>query len=418
MEKIQVDLSWNETLKSIKKKNKFIFFIIFFILLIILYSIYSSLFHKSIDRNSYVQLVDWSATLNNVPLYINSREALSSDDLIETTTQDALAIIEWWDGSLTRLWWNTSLRIDNLYVSNNKDKLEIAFELFSWKTWSNIVSYIPEESYFKETYKDTEASVRWTVFNLDAENNYLYVLDHNVSLTNSDWETVSVWENSPITLDNFSLISLTEFITWIKDSTFEKLNRNLDDNFIIDLTSDIENKLEWLVELSDEYLVWLSDIKKEELYKKLLSGYQDLNFVWLEEGEDLFELKLNIKESLLLLSPDSEKEWLIKSYLYDLEDTISSKDYGALNEILYTLDEYKDYMNTDIVNNINWYLNKINLKDWIDESILNNLNIFKNTFTNLWDFSWLKNSLIDKASEIKDWIKWNITNGVSNLLNK
>jgi hypothetical protein len=78
-----------------KIKNKFIYFVIFFIFLIILYSVYLSLFEKSIDRNSYVQLVSGEATLNEVPLYINSREQLDANDFIKTVTQDSLAVIEW-----------------------------------------------------------------------------------------------------------------------------------------------------------------------------------------------------------------------------------------------------------------------------------------------------------------------------------
>jgi len=79
-----------------KIKNKFIYFVVFLILLIILYSVYSSLYEKWIDRSSYVQLVDWEWTLNDIPLYINSREKLNLDDIVKTTSESALAIIEWW----------------------------------------------------------------------------------------------------------------------------------------------------------------------------------------------------------------------------------------------------------------------------------------------------------------------------------
>ena len=41
---------------------------------------------------------------------------------------------------------------------------------------------------------DTEAAVRWTIFNLDLTKEYLYVVDHSVKLTNSEWEEYIVNE--------------------------------------------------------------------------------------------------------------------------------------------------------------------------------------------------------------------------------
>jgi len=424
-----------------KIKNKFIYFVVFLILLIILYSVYSSLYEKWIDRSSYVQLVDWEWTLNDIPLYINSREKLNLDDIVKTTSESALAIIEWWDGSITRVWWNSSLKINELYVSDNKDKLNIAFELFSWKTWSNVISFIPEESYFKQTFKDSEASVRWTIFNLDADSDYLYVLDHKVTLTNSDWKIQEVTEKKPIKLSDFSFIQLNEFIKWIRDSSFDEINRKLDETFIEDLRVDIQNKLEWLIELTNSDLSNISVEDKDKLYKELLSWYQDLNFISTDDSKELFDLKIWLKEKLLWFSPESEKELLIDSFVYDLKDSISNKDYDWLNQILTVLDNNKDYINLDVSKDVNSYLNKIDLQGVIEDSLLNNIETFKNTFTKGWEFDindvksqldWLQDkaqnlilewiddnsSIIDSAVSIEWKAKDTITDSINNLLNK
>ena len=98
-----------------KNKNKFIYFIIILIVIIIWIWISISLFFKSVDRNSYLELVSWEWLLNDKVLQIWKKEKLSKEDIIETKTKDSLAIIEWWDWSITRLWWNTKVKIENQY---------------------------------------------------------------------------------------------------------------------------------------------------------------------------------------------------------------------------------------------------------------------------------------------------------------
>ena len=94
-----------------KNKNKFIYFIIVLIFLIISIWVYISIFFKSVDRNSYLELVSGKWLLNEKVLEIWKREKLSKDDVIETKTKDSLAVIEWWDWSITRLWGNTKVEI-------------------------------------------------------------------------------------------------------------------------------------------------------------------------------------------------------------------------------------------------------------------------------------------------------------------
>ena len=76
-----------------KNKNKFIYFIIILIVIIIWIWISISLFFKSVDRNSYLELVSWEWLLNDKVLQIWKKEKLSKEDIIETKTKDSLAII-------------------------------------------------------------------------------------------------------------------------------------------------------------------------------------------------------------------------------------------------------------------------------------------------------------------------------------
>ena len=123
-----------------KIKNKFIIFIILIIIWIIWFWIFSSFYNKNVDRDSYVILLNWKAVLNNNILSLDEKEKLSIWDTIRTIWEDALAILEWWDWSVTRLWWDTSIEINELFVSNDLWKLNISFELINWKTWSNVIS--------------------------------------------------------------------------------------------------------------------------------------------------------------------------------------------------------------------------------------------------------------------------------------
>ena len=64
-----------------KNKNKFIYFIIILIVIIIWIWISISLFFKSVDRNSYLELVSWEWLLNDKVLQIWKKEKLSKEGL-------------------------------------------------------------------------------------------------------------------------------------------------------------------------------------------------------------------------------------------------------------------------------------------------------------------------------------------------
>ena len=396
-----------------KNKNKFIYFIIILIVIIIWIWISISLFFKSVDRNSYLELVSWEWLLNDKVLQIWKKEKLSKEDIIETKTKDSLAIIEWWDWSITRLWWNTKVKIENQFVAKNKDQVNILFRLFSGKTWSNVVTYLWEDSYFNQTYSDTEIAVRGTVYVVDADNDYLQVESHKVELTNKQFGKKEVTENKQLKLSNFEFISLDDFIKFFKDKWFFELNQKLDKEYLLKLSLEVEKRVKDFVYIAGKNIDNLTKEQREKLYKTILSSYQDLNFVSLENSEKLFNLKIALKEKLIDLAPDTEKPSLLSTFSYDLKDIFKNKNFWNFEKITDILKEnqkYLDYNNfTKMLENLGikfdlWYsLNK--LIDTFKEKVLNSAN-YKEFLENF--SSQVNDAIIEQKNiflRFFDWIK-------------
>lgn len=396
-----------------KNKNKFIYFIIILIVIIIWIWISISLFFKSVDRNSYLELVSWEWLLNDKVLQIWKKEKLSKEDIIETKTKDSLAIIEWWDWSITRLWWNTKVKIENQFVAKNKDQVNILFRLFSGKTWSNVVTYLWEDSYFNQTYSDTEIAVRWTVYVVDADNDYLQVESHKVELINKQFGKKEVTENKQLKLSNFEFISLDDFIKFFKDKWFFELNQKLDKEYLLKLSLEVEKRVKDFVYFAGKNIDNLTKEQREKLYKTILSSYQDLNFVSLENSEKLFNLKIALKEKLIDLAPDTEKPSLLSTFSYDLKDIFKNKNFWNFEKITDILKEnqkYLDYNNfTKMLENLGikfdlWdSLNK--LIDTFKEKVLNSAN-YKEFLENF--SSQVNDAIIEQKNiflRFFDWIK-------------
>ena len=396
-----------------KNKNKFIYFIIILIVIIIWIWISISLFFKSVDRNSYLELVSWEWLLNDKVLQIWKKEKLSKEDIIETKTKDSLAIIEWWDWSITRLWWNTKVKIENQFVAKNKDQVNILFRLFSGKTWSNVVTYLWEDSYFNQTYSDTEIAVRGTVYVVDADNDYLQVESHKVELTNKQFGKKEVTENKQLKLSNFEFISLDDFIKFFKDKWFFELNQKLDKEYLLKLSLEVEKRVKDFVYFAGKNIDNLTKEQREKLYKTILSSYQDLNFVSLENSEKLFNLKIALKEKLIDLAPDREKPSLLSTFSYDLKDIFKNKNFWNFEKITDILKEnqkYLDYNNfTKMLENLGikfdlWdNLNK--LIDTFKEKVLNSAN-YKEFLENF--SSQVNDAIIEQKNiflRFFDWIK-------------
>ena len=125
----------------LKIKNKFIIFVISVLVSILTIGIFT-LFTNTVDRTSYAILLKWDAKYNENFLSIDEKQSLNQWDKLKTIWNNSMLVVEWWDWSITRLWWNTSIEIKNLDISDNLENINVWVELFSWKTWSNIVSFL------------------------------------------------------------------------------------------------------------------------------------------------------------------------------------------------------------------------------------------------------------------------------------
>lgn len=384
-----------------KIKNKFIIFIISIIVLIIWLWTYNS-FSNKVDRNSYVVLLNWNATLNSIPIKKDIKELLSVWDNVRTIWKSSLAVIEWWDWSVTRLWWNSNVKIDNLYLSDNLDTINISFELLNWKSWSNVISFLWKWSYFNQTFSDNLAAVRWTIFDVDLDNNYIYVIDHKVTLTKNDGEIIVINEKEPFDIKNYDFIALEEFIKSFKDKAWEKLNEGIDKEFLDWLRKQIQQDLDTFINIEDLNIDWIvTSEQKQVLYDKIISDYQKLNFID-PSNEDLFKKKIELKDALIKLSTWENKTMLLENTFYDFKNIVDLKKYEDIDLLLPTL-----WDNTDLLRSLN-FRNKVNF-DGLPEQLKDKfieLKIIILDKTNE-----IKNINIDaKLDEIDSGIKWQLDN--------
>lgn len=389
-------------------KHKFIVSVIFITLFLLLSIFIYWYYKKNVDKNSYVFLVDWQARLNQNFLKVEDRKILHSWDVIKTIWNSSIAVLEWWDWSVTRLSWNATVNIDEAYVSGDLSKMNISFKLLSWKSWSNVISFFWDWSYFKEQFQTSEAAVRWTVFDLDLNNDYLYVVNHKIDLTNWSWEVLTINENEPYKLSDFSKIDLELFIKNIKDDVWESINDKYDKELLFALKQKLNENIKQLSKYKDinvtDYL-W-DEEKRIKMYNELLSDYQNLNIVSPDDWE-LFKLKLELKNKLIELADDKNKSLLVTSTLYDFKSLLESKIYNEVDLVLKMLST-----NSKILSDIDMkkYFDGVSIPDDIKVKISENFWVLKDFFQKTFDwingfrFDDIKN-LHDKASDvIQQWL--------------
>ena len=411
-----------------KMKNKFVISVLILIFLVIVFQIFF-VSNNRIDTNSYVTLVEWKASLNKNFLKKDVRELIGVWDSIRTIGKKSIAVIKWWDGSITRLWPNTLVLVDENDVSENLSKIQIWFKLLNWKTWSNVISFIGEDSYFKESFNDLEAWVRWTVFNVDLDKDYLNVLSHELSLKTKDWKLIKILEDEALSLSNFSLIDLNNFISKLKDDAWENLNKWLDKSLVENLKSSLWDNLgknnlllsvleiffpkyKVLYELDngkdfgkiEKLISWLSDENKGFLYEEVTAKYQKLNFVDYSD-ENLYKSKLFYKKVLLLLASPINKENLIKYSVFDFKDILKSWDTKNLQETISLLSENKDFLknlDSDFLNTINLELIPNDLKEIFKDNFEGLKWIFGDNFSDFDDLDSLEEKAKEKIGETLD----------------
>ena len=349
-----------------KLKNKFILSVICIIGIIIFSQVYIAYSHSNVDTNSYFTLIKWKGTLNEVFVSIEEKTSLQSGDKIRVIGDDSLGVVEWWDGSLTRLWANTKISIDQNEISRDYSTINISFQLIAGKTWSNIVSFIGKDSSFTQSFEGVEAWVRGTIFEVDLENDYINVSDHQITIEDRSGNLRALWENEPLSISQLSLIELEEFLKNIQDNAWVSINQKFDAEYIEVLKMRLEtsfqqtnpftyvlphisqkHKLLTVLKESTDYnevsevINTIPKSKYPSLYKSVLSEYQSLNFVS-ASSYDFYKRKLFYKNALITLSSGKDTEALVQSSVYDVQDILQSGNVEALSDTLTFLSEYKN----------------------------------------------------------------------------
>jgi len=389
--------------KMEKINNKFIIIVIIGILSILGFSLYKS--YTNTQLQSSITLIQWNALLNTKILKKDIPKNIYAGDIVKTVGDESLAIIEWWDGSVTRLWWDSSLQVDHSFVTRNLNTIQISFELFHGKTWSNVIHFLWENSYFEQSFDDNVASVRGTIFNIDLENQYLYVADHAVDVISASGSVIRVEEWESFSLGSFSLIQLKELIDTLKDSTWEKWNEQKDSELFAKLRAHLQTNLSEFIEVNNDIADY-TEAEKARLYEAALSQYQQLNT--LNPSDALFEKKLELKWLLISLAGTSDKELLTRSVVYDADDAIQEKQYATLVNIFTQFDDVLWEFEPNIGSSLNLWELPENIQESLSE-LSSVSDFFRNTSADqLFDTG---KSLLEKGDNF-------IQNGLNSLINK
>ena len=391
-----------------KKRNTLIFLWILWVCVscIILSLIFSIALRSPND--SYFELLEWNATINETDLRPESPEKIIQWDTI-TTRSESLWVISWWDGSLTRVWENSKIQITRADVSPDMTEINISFDLLSWKTWSKVVSFLGSDSYFKQNFNDIEAWVRGTVFDVDLDAGVIHVGEHSVELTTTDGKSVRVTEWQAFNLSSFSFLELSEYIRSFRDATGNSLNVGLDTDYnrtllaILD-TSDEQAFFEWILRIFskkkqlihlintankysriEDFLDTIPQEKYGVYYKAVLSEYQKHNIV---KSSDVayYKKKIYYKRALTHLAPSKEeRQHLLQSSLFDLSGAIKNKNITAVTNSLDYITAYKDDIwDLDIPLDLQ-FMNK--LPSFFNADLLKKWNSLGSSFKNVWNFS-------------------------------
>lgn len=367
-------------------------------------------------KNPYVLITKWSAIIKRdkiIRLQEKAKEDIKLNDKIRTFDNSA-ATIFWPDWSLTRLWSKTSITIKELNTNPDLSTYKINFNLETGKTWSNIIKFLTDDSYFTETYDEWNyaATARGTVFEINLDDNYINAYSHDINLSDisnnknyniRQWEIVNAfdplsnasaisidkeWIEENITNDQKYLNSLlenwqkqvtsyaekqtigTKTISYLKYKTWI----NKDDYIIKNIAESLIKQNNNIVNETKNIIPQLSKENKEKLNSKLLSVYSAVHS--LPNSSKIANYKSDIRDLIIQTWEGSNKikdikNRFLKLDIYDFVD-LAKKEWGEQNKYL--------------KNNIDKYLTQLKDASQIDELLWSFsgdvLGVLKNSFGN------------------------------------
>lgn len=369
--------------------------------------------------NPYVLATKWNTIIKRnkiITLKEKDKEIIKLNDKIRTLN-NSTATIFWPDWSITRLWNKTSITIKELNSSSDLSTYKINFNLENGRTWSNIVKFLTDDSYFTETYDEWNyaATARWTVFEINLDSNYINAFNHDINLQDlvknktlniKEWEIVKAldiqsktlipnidktWIEDNIKNDKKYLDSLlnvwqnkikdlakkqtiwTKAISYIKYKTWI----NKDGYLINQLASSLDKQNGDIINEAKKIIPQLSKENKQKLNSKLLSIYKKVHS--LPNSSEIANYKSNIRDLII-------QTWDRSKKIENLKDKFIKLDiYDYLDLAKNNWEKWA----VDLKNNINKYLSQMK-----DSNKINEL---------LWSFSWEMLSVLKGSfNNIKD----------------
>ncbi len=364
-------------------KNKLFVWSIWVITALLIFQVYTAYSQGFIDTHSYLRVIEQEVYINNELVPSNSRVMISSGDTIRTSSLWR-AVIEWWDGSITRVWEKSEIYIEAAQVNSTKTRINIRFELFSWRTWSNVVSFLWNDSSFTQKIEWFEAGVRGTIFDVDLEAWFIHVSQHFVELTHAEWESILLTPETPFDIIRWHLIDLDVFLRSFQDAAWAEFNRVSDSELRSKMLHDLQESIdrnnpflkmmEWflphyriLYELDtaewfegvEMRIAKLSESARQKTRDLVEARYQDFNFVHPNE-EALYARKIRYQQALLLLSDDTQfQRSILERSILELKTSVESWNTQEVELLTTLIASYSDatvLIDTQIIDTLLWWL--------------------------------------------------------------
>ncbi len=391
-------------------KNKLFIAVVIVIIALLYMQIFYAYSQWVRDTNSYISLVRGEVLLNDILLRQEHRYSLTSGDIIRTGIE-SIGVIEWWDGSITRVWSQSELRVDASEIREDRSFINISFELFSGKTWSQVVSFLGADSAFTQKFEWLEAGVRGTVFDVDLESWFIRASEHAVRLLDTTNTQFIITPETPYDIIWNSYIDIDVFLRAFQDIEWAEYNILSDGIYRKELLEQLQNSaweynpflifMQWffpeyriLYELDtasefqsvDSLIKKLSSSQRWRVFEAVQKRYQDYNFIS-GSDEELYKRKLLYQEALLLLSDDAAfQASLMQRALLDIDWLIEAWNTTELSSLLDILSDYPELIPQ---------LNTNMLQQWLGMIPEELRGEFQRSFEVIEDIFWIRIESID-----------------------
>lgn len=410
-------------------KNKLFLWGVLSIIFLLSFQVYHAYSQSIRDTSSYVSVVRWEVFLNDAILVRDKKYPLESGDMIRTWVE-SIGVIEWWDGSITRVWSQSELRVDQSEITQDRSYIDISFELFSGKTWSQVVSFLGTDSSFSQKFEWLEAGVRGTVFDVDLESWFIRATEHAIELIDSTHSQLIITPEAPYDIEARTFIDIDVFLRAFQDLEWTEYNILSDKAYREELIKQLRDTaqeynpflkiMQWFfpeyrilyeLDTASEFesvevqIMKLTSNKRSKVFDAVQKRYQDYNFISGAE-EELYERKLFYQEALLLLSDDSAfQASLMQRALLDIDWLIEAWKTTELSSLLDILSEYPELI-PQLDTNI--------LQQWLEMVPEDLRGEFQRSFVMIEDIFWIH---IESITNIKPQDILNNTSGaIENFL--